>query len=163
MPYRPVLATTRALLLVASGFVLVAGLQLFVLGSATDRFFAWPIAPVITASFLGAGYWASLVLQFRAAAAPDWTHARIALPGVLVFTLLTLVATLLHIDRFKFTAAHLTARAASVAWPAVYLAFPVAFAAALYRQGRLAGSDPKVTQPLPTWYRAALVLVAAEL
>jgi hypothetical protein len=34
--------------------VLLAGLQLFVFATETDRFFAWTIASPLTAAFLGA-------------------------------------------------------------------------------------------------------------
>jgi hypothetical protein len=40
----------------------VAGFQLFVGATETDRFFSWTIDPPLTAAFLGAAYWAAMVL-----------------------------------------------------------------------------------------------------
>ena len=87
----------RILLVVAGVLVFLAGVQLFVFPLRTDRFFAWTIAPPMTAVFLGASYWSALAFEWSAAAQRRWSDARIAIPTVFVFTTLTLVATLVHI------------------------------------------------------------------
>ena len=76
----------------------MAGLQLFVLTGQTDRFFAWTIAVALSAAFLGAGYWAAVPMTLAAWREPVWANARIAVPGVWVFTTLTLVVTIRHRD-----------------------------------------------------------------
>ena len=48
---------------------------------------------------LGAGYLAAAVLEVVADRQASWTRAQVAVPSVLVFTTLTLMVTLLHLDR----------------------------------------------------------------
>ena len=44
-----------------------AGVPLLFLTTRTDHWFAWTIQPSLTACFLGSAYWASCVLELRAA------------------------------------------------------------------------------------------------
>src|SRR5207244_4892791 len=92
---RPLAAGLRRLLLVASGLVFLAGVPLFLGTEHTDLYFAWTIAPPLIAAFLGAAYWASCLLELLSAREQTWARARLAVPAVLVFTTLMLVATLL--------------------------------------------------------------------
>ena len=104
----------RIILYVASFLVLSVGLSLYLLSEKTDVYFSWTINPPLTAAFLGAGYLASFVTELLAAREGIWARARIAVPGVLVFTLLTSIATLIHFDKFHFDlglATHLHQRA----------------------------------------------------
>src|SRR4249919_2285581 len=100
--YRPLTAPMRALLITAGALVFLAGVQLFVFPLRTDRYFSWTIHPPMTAVFLGAAYWSSLAFEWSAARRTRWADARIAVPTVFVFTTLTLVATLVHRDKFHF-------------------------------------------------------------
>ena len=116
----------RRLLLVAALLVFLAGLQLFVFPHRTADWFAWTIAPPMTAVFLGAAYWSSAVLEVAGARASSWDGARLAVGSVLVFTTLTLVVTLVHLDRFHLGAEHPgTARAITWGWLAIYTVVPV--------------------------------------
>ena len=90
----------RVMLLAASFLVLLSGILLYVLSEQTDKYFAWTINPPLTAAFLGAGYWASFILEFLSAREQSWEKARIAVPAVALFTLLTLIVTLIHLDKF---------------------------------------------------------------
>src|SRR4051812_20818448 len=90
-PFRPTTPGMRVILLIGSFFVLVAGIQLFVLTEYTEALFAWPIRPPLTAAFLGAFYWTAFTLAFMSARQAVWAHARVGVPGVLVFVTLTLV------------------------------------------------------------------------
>src|SRR5688500_10837759 len=99
---RRVTVAMRWMLYVAAFFVLCAGIQLFVLTEETDRYFAWTIGVPMTAAFLGAGYWAAGVLEFLIASERIWANARPGAPAVWIFTTLTLIATLLHLDIFRF-------------------------------------------------------------
>lgn len=147
----------RRMLLVAGIFVVVAGGQLFVLSEDTDRFFAWTVRPPLTAAFLGAGYWASAILELGSARRAEWARARVAMPAVLCFTTLTLAVTLKHLSRFDLDSIF------GVAWLAVYAAFPVAMATILIAQVRVAGADrPRTARLLPST-RAVLIAQAALL
>jgi hypothetical protein len=154
--------SVRALLLVAAGLVLLAGIPLFVFPLRTQEWFAWTVASPMTAVFLGASYWASAVLEVTGARARTWPRARISVPAVAVFTVLTLVATLLHLPMFHLGADQPgPTRAVTVLWVAVYVLVPVAMLALLVRQRRRAGEDAEErTARLPGWVRGLLVVLA---
>jgi len=144
------------ILLLAGGLVFLAGFQLFVLTEQTEHYFAWTIQPSITAAFLGAAYWASFALEILASRERWWDRARIAIPTVLVFTTMTLAATLLHIDRFHFNSLEPIARFAAWFWLAIYALVPPLMLVLLYRQVSAPGEDqPRVTN-LPIWLRGLL-------
>jgi hypothetical protein len=90
----------RAFLYVAVALTFLAGAQLSILSERTERFFAWPISPPLTAVFLGASFWAVRVLLLWAARQRTWIRARIAVPSVAVVATLLLAATLMHLDVF---------------------------------------------------------------
>jgi hypothetical protein len=154
---RPLTAEMRRMLLAASVLVLAAGAQLFILSELTDRYFAWTVAPPLTAAFLGAAFWASFVLEYLASREPDWAHARVAVPAVLVFTTLMLIATLLHLDRFHLDSAF------GWVWIAVYVVVPPTMLVFLLRQLRAPGVDPPRGAALPAWLQSVLAAHAVFL
>lgn len=150
----------RRMLLAASLLVFIVGIQLFILTEYTDRFFAWTITPPLTAAFLGAGYWASFAMEFLASRKRVWADARIAVPAVLLFTTLTLIITLLHIDRFHLWAPDLVTRGAAWAWLIVYAVVPPLMGWLLLRQLRAPGGEPPRSDRLPGWVRGTLLIHA---
>ena len=149
--------SARALLLVAGALVFVAGLQLFVFSTRTETLFAWTIDVPLTAAFLGAGYWASVAFEWLAARERTWANARVALPTVFLFTVLTLVATLVHLDLFHLDGSFATwARAAAWGWLAIYVVVPIAMTVIVVMQLRAPGVDPVRSRPLPAPLRIAL-------
>ncbi len=127
----------RRLLLVAAVLVFLAGLQLFVFPLRTADWFSWTIDVPMTAVFLGASYWSSAVLEVAGARSPGWDRARLAVWTVLVFTTLTLVVTLVHLDKFHLGAEHPTsARGVTVGWLAVYGLVPVLMVVLAWQQTR---------------------------
>jgi hypothetical protein len=148
--------------------VTAAGVQLFVLTDHTDRFFAWTISPGLSAAFLGAFYFTALVLAAGSAMEREWARARVGVFGVWLFVTLTLVATLLHLDKFHFHDPGLIPRGAAWLWTIIYVVEPPAVLAAIVLQFRAAGRDRPRERPLPVWYRAVLaaqsvVLIVAGL
>ena len=127
----------RLILIAASILVLAAGLDLTLLTEQTATSFAWTIQSPITAAFLGAGYLASFFLEFLAYRQKTWNNARVAVPSVFLFTTLTFIATLLHIDKFHFNSQIFTATAAAYLWLAIYIAVPIAMLILLIHQIRL--------------------------
>src|SRR5438105_2404442 len=107
--YRGSTTGIRRFFYVAASLVFAAGVPLFVGSTHTGRYFAWTIKSPLTAAFLGANYWAAIALEVLAARQRVWARVRVAYVPVLVFTLATLVVTLVHLDRF-----HLPCRAAAV-------------------------------------------------
>jgi len=122
----------------------------------------------MTAVFLGAAYWSSAVLEIAGARSVGWSRARLAVWTVLVFTTLTLVVTLLHLDKFHLGGDHPgSARAVTVGWLAVYAVVPVVMVVLLVlqtRQVRIAGAlSPTARERPPAPLRALLVLLAVVL
>ena len=152
----------RWLLLVASVLVFIIGIPLFLLSGQTDRFFAWTISVPLTAAFLGAGYWSSFFIEFVASRERVWANSRVAVPAVFIFTMLTLVATLIHLDLF-----HLGSSFAAITqigtwtWIAVYVSVPILLAALWAIQLRLPGGDPPRRAPMSGGVRLAIYLLAA--
>lgn len=147
----------RRMLYVAGVFVLIAGFQLFVLSGQTEDFFAWTIDVPLTAAFLGAGYWSSAILELGSARRPAWSGARMAMPTVLFFTTITLILSVIHIDKFH------TDSLFGIAWLVVYACFPIAMGAILFLQLRAPGADVPRRSALPGWTRWALVAQAVIL
>ena len=79
---------------------LVAGLMLFAGATETESFFSWTIEPSQTAAFLGATYWAVLILFASASTRRTWTEMRLAAFAEATAAALLLAATLLHLDKF---------------------------------------------------------------
>ncbi len=146
-PLGPVM---RRLLLAAAGLVFLAGVQLFLLSDHTETLFAWTVHPPLTAAFLGALYWAAGLLEWHAARSGTWAGARIAVPGVLAFTLLTNVPTWLNLDQY-----HLDSPAAW-AWIGVYAVVPWIFLWALVAQRTHGFAAPTRQYPLPAVLRHLL-------
>src|SRR5690242_7610936 len=82
---------------VALPLLFIAGIQLFILSSHTDVYFAWTIAVPFTAAFMGAGYWAAMIAAFMAWWQPASVSLRITGPTSVAATLLLGIATFLHI------------------------------------------------------------------
>jgi len=167
---RPVLPGLTLLFYVASALVLLAALQLFVLTSQTDRFFAWTIGVPLTAAVDGAFYLAAFFLLFPAAGARTWAEVKPITWGVFAVSILKLVATLLHTGLFHFHASEATARIAAWGWLVVYVVVPIALAILIAAELRSPGVDPPVTSPLGSAFRwvggalaGVLLLVGAGL
>ena len=160
---RPLTTGLRRLLYVASGLVALAGFQLFVLTDHTDRYFSWTIQPGLTAAFLGAGYTASVFFEFLSARRRAWADARHSVPTVLVFTVLTEIATLLHLDKFHFGETFVWAGAEAWVWIAIYTLVPLTMIGLIPGQLRARGTDPPKRAPLPSWSRWILGVQAAVL
>lgn len=153
---RPMSRPMADLLVVASILVFIIGIPLFILSGQTEQYFAWTIASPLTAAFLGGSYWASCLLELMASREKRWSNARIAVPAVLLFTTLTLVVTLLHLDRFHINAQDLLTRFVTWVWIVVYATVPIIMVVLLVMQYRTHGEDAPRTRILPRWIRALL-------
>jgi hypothetical protein len=161
---RPLVPSMRWLLFVASVLVLLAGFELFVFTGRTDTFFAWTVVNPLAAAFLGASYWASVSIEALAGRQQLWANARIAVPAVFVFTVLTLAATLMHLGQFHLGARFETGtRIVTVAWIAIYVLVPLLMLIVLVVQARTPGADPPRSASLPAWIYALLATQAIVL
>jgi hypothetical protein len=160
----PVTGAMRRLLVVAALLVFLAGFQLTVFPTRTADWFSWTVDVPMTAVFLGAAYWASAVLEVAGARASGWGRARLTVWAVLVFTTLTLVVTLLHLDKFHLGAEQpATARAVAWGWLAIYAGVPVLMVLGLVGQPRAAPSRAEGVRRLPPALRVLLGGLAAVL
>jgi hypothetical protein len=151
---RPLTPLFQKFLYLATFLTFFAGVPLFLLPEQTDRFFSWTINPPLTATWLGATFWASSVIVFLASRQPVFARLRPSMPGGLLFVWLMLGATALHLDRF-----HLD-RLTGIAWVVVYFIVPPVLTYILWQQFRAPGGDPPRTAPLPNWLRLAFGLYA---
>jgi hypothetical protein len=149
---------TRRVLIAFCVLTLVATNQLFVLSEYTDAYFAWRIRPPLTAAFLGAGFASGFVLVFLSVTERVWANVRLAFLTIFVFTVVTLVATLLHLRQFHWVLGLTTAfgRFAALFWLIVYIAVPIAMVVALRAEARAPGADPPRIVPLPRWIAGLL-------
>lgn len=161
---RPLTPGLRRLFVVAGALVVIVGSSLFFYTEQTDRYFAWTIATPLTAAFLGAGYLSSAAFEWQAARERLWVRVRVTVSAVLVFTVLTLLVTLLHVERFHFGPEHrLITQLGTWLWTFIYLAVPLILVALLFAQRRVAGADPPRTRPLPVVLWAVIAAQGAIL
>jgi hypothetical protein len=152
-----ILSGTRRLLHAFSLLTALAFVVLFVLSASTEQFFAWTVRPPVTAAFLGAAYAVGCVLEILAVRAGTWAAVRIPYVTIAVFVMLTLLATVLHIDRFHFGSPGAVARFAAWLWLAVYLVVPVLMVIMLVAQERRIGPNSDGTVAVPRFLSAALL------
>jgi hypothetical protein len=148
----PTMPAMRMLLTVAAILVLIIGVPLYFVPTSTPLLFSWTVNPPITAAFLGSGYLAAFVIEMTSARETSWTRARIAVPAVLTFTTMTLIATLLHFDKFHFGPQfpQLT-QFVTYVWLVVYAAVPVVMAVLLALQIKRVRADTRRPAPMPGW------------
>lgn len=148
-----VLKATRLVLIAFAVLTLLATNQLLVLAAHSDRYFAWTISLRPTSAFLGAAYAAGFVLAVLALRRQRWRDVRVALVTVTVFTVLTLVPTLIHLHILHLMDGGFVARAAAWFWLAVYVVVPIACLTVVINQQRqqpATGSD-HIRRPMPNW------------
>ena len=131
------------------------GVFTFILSEDTDRFFAWTIAPPLTAAFLGGNYWAAFFLAYATTRERAWANARLTYAVSVVFITLTMVATLLHLDKFNFDNVN------GWLWTIVYVAVPPYLLAVIALQLRTRGDDPPRRDPIERWLFPLVVVQCA--
>jgi hypothetical protein len=160
---REVLPAWRPLIAAFLTLTLLSTISLYVLAARTDHYFAWTINPPLSAAFLGGGYAAGFVLIVLTMRERVWARARVAYATVCVFVWVTLLATVLHLDRFHFDVDDAWPR--FLAWLSVdeYEVVPPWMTVLLRAQRRAPGGDPDVTQPMPRGLAVALAVQAVVL
>lgn len=158
---KPTTHAMRLMLIAAALLVLIQGLPIYLFPHDTATLFSWTVNPPITVAFLGAGYLTSMFVEYLASRETTWANARIAVPAVMVFTTLTTIVTLRHLDKFHFGAEHGTyTRLVTWAWLVVYLVVPPLLAVIWWRQVKTPGTDEQRGPALPTPIRGVLAVQA---
>lgn len=153
----------RAILAVGAGFVLIAGIQLYVFSERTDDVFAWTIKPPLTAAFLGAFYLAACMIAVASCRERLWENARVAVPGVLFFIWLILLATLLHLGKFHLDDSRFVPALAAWVWVAIYVLEPPILSVVYVLQLRAPGGDSPSAPEIPRWFRSTAAAFGALL
>lgn len=160
---RRVVPAMRWVFGVGSLLAAAAGVQVFLLTRSHRPILRVNDYTGPSAAFLGAFYLTVLVLAAGSAIQVEWARARVGAFGLWLFVTLTVVATMLHLDRFHFHAADAVLKGAAWLWVAIYLVEPFAVFVAIALQLRAHGYDRPRTHPLPRWYRGLLLLQCASL
>jgi hypothetical protein len=158
-----VLPATRKVLVAFAVLTLLATNQLLVVASFTDRYFAWTISLRATSAFIGAAYAAGFLLSVFALRRSHWRDVRVALVTVTVFTLLTLVPTLVHLHIFHLWDGGWGARLAAWVWLAIYVVVPIACLTAVVKQERQPAGVTVVARPMPRWLSSVLAVQGVTL
>lgn len=153
----------RGLLYATGGLFFLAGVQLFVLSGDTATYFAWTMAPPITAAALGGAYFAATIAQFVAARRTTWAEARVAVPWAGAFAVLVLVVTILRFGEFHFSSSDAAPQFAAWLWLATCAGTAVATFLAMWVQLRVPGDDPPRNAPLPRSLRTSFRVETALL
>ena len=162
-PTRPavadrVLPATRKVLVAFAVLTLLATNQLLVVGSFTDRYFAWTISLRATSAFLGAAYAAGFLLSVLALRQDRWRDIRVPLVTVTVFTVLTLVPTVVHLHVVHLWNGGLGAQVAAWVWLAIYVLVPIACLTVVVLQWRQPAPVATISRPMPPRLIAVLVV-----
>lgn len=138
----------RNMLFIASMLVFIIGISLYLFSEQTATYFAWTINPPLTAAFLGAGYLASFIIEFLSAREKTWVRARLAVPAVTVFTFITLIVTLIHLDKFHLNSPQFITVGITWVWIAVYASVPIIMSWLLVKQMQKTSIEPARIAPL---------------
>ena len=144
----PILRSAR----IGAGIVLVLaianGAFLYLVPSRAEPDYAWPIAPPVSAAFMGAGYLAGFVAAALSLRSRHWRAVHSLVWPLAILSVGLLVATLIHADRFRFE------EPSAWGWTIVYAVIPPAAAYLWHRQTRVARAAP-APDPRLRWIRLA--------
>ena len=144
----PLIFEFRVLFVAILAVIVPFGLLLYVLPSATSTYWAWNIANPRSAILIGCAYVGATVYYVLALRENDWLQVRYGLGGLIIFSLVLLVATALHWDRFK--AYHPT----TLVWLGFYYAGPLLIPILSRIQTERVPGGPDTGQRIgPSWRR----------
>jgi hypothetical protein len=95
-----ILLQTRLVLIVVVPVLILAFLILYVFPDQYGDRFAWKIQPNVTSLLIGSGYLGGAYMFVFAIFGRKWHRVKAAFPPVTSFTIMMLLATFLHWDRF---------------------------------------------------------------
>ncbi len=150
-----ILPATRAVSAIIIPFLVAAFIILFLRPHETERLFAWPMGPQMTAMMLGATYLTGVFYFTTVLFARSWQQVKFGLIPVASFAALMGIATILHWEAFNF--GHIT----TWLWIGLYATTPFLVFGLWVRNTRAAKLPPPSTGELtlPTVVRAAVGIV----
>jgi hypothetical protein len=124
----------------------------------TERHFAWPIRPILTAALLGGFYIAAASFYVLALFARRWENIRVFIIASILFSSVELLATFLHWDRFSVGTTPFNV------WFVSYLLPPPLFIAFYVWHARRAAPIPmRGDEPLPPNLRLGMQVLGGLL
>lgn len=151
-----ILPATRWVVGFVTPILIAAAAILYVAPGATERLWAWPMAPEMTSLAVGGGYLAGAVLFARALRAERWHEIGLVFPVASLLTALLLVATLLHWEAFNHR------HVSFWTWLVVYVATPVLLPSIWWaNRDRDPGVPVSGTPIVPRWVRTIVGTVGA--
>jgi hypothetical protein len=112
--------------------LVVAFVMLYIVPDFGERFFAWPISPLMSSMMLGATYMGGAYFFTAVLLTRQWRYIWLGLLPITAFAGTLGIATLLHWDRFVHE------RLVFQIWAALYFAVPLILPVLWYRNKRLA-------------------------
>jgi len=144
----------KAVLAGAGGLAVVAGPILWLFPEQTAAYFAWTIKHPLTPIFMGANYFGGIGAVW-AIFSNRWSVARVLVPGIFVFAVTQLLATLLHVPIFNW------AHPVAWAWLFVYVTSPVAAALVYVLMERNYNPPTPAGPRLPLLFALGMLAMAA--
>ncbi|MCA1553838.1 MAG: hypothetical protein LC737_05625, partial [Chloroflexi bacterium] len=139
---KPLSLFAKLLLIGAGGLAVVAGPILFLFPNDTATYFAWTIRHPLTPVFMGANYFGGIGALW-AMRTNRWSLARALLPGIFVFAITQLLATLLNIPIFNWQ------HPIAWAWLFVYVTSPIAALFVFWQMERGYQPPSDASAPMP--------------
>lgn len=150
---KPLSPLARIVLLGAGGLAIVAGPVLYLLPEHTAIYFAWHIQQPLTPVLMGAFYLAGIG-NFAAVKVNRWSLARVQVPAIIVFAVMMLAATVLHIPVFNWS------HPIAWAWLAVYVVSPLATTGLFVVTERDYHPPSPAGARLPAFFAPAMIALA---
>lgn len=138
-------------------FGVAASLSIGLSPEDTSTNFAWPVRPAVMAAVLGAFYITTAPLFMLPLFARRWENVRVIILPAALFTLLELIATLLHWDKFSVGSRPFWV------WFASYILPPPILVAAWIWHQRQPGANRAPTAPFSRGLRRTCVLCGGTL
>lgn len=151
---KPLSTLAKLLLIGAGGLAVVVGPVLFLFPDQTAGYFAWTIKHPLTPVFMGANYFGG-VGALWAMRTNRWSVARVLVPGISVFAITQLLATLLHVPIFNWS------HPVAWGWLVVYLSSPVAAVAVYFGMERRYRPPAGQIQVVSPRFKSVMLVLAA--
>ena len=153
-PNDRILPLTRAVAWIIIPFLIAAFIILYLDGNHTAAWFAWEIPSRLTTALMGAGYLGGAYFFLRVGLGRPtlrWHNVHLGYPPVTAFTIVMLLATLLHFDKF------ITDNWPFWVWFVLYIVTPLLVPFVWWRNR---GEDPRAPRPgdriVPNWLRVVM-------
>lgn len=157
----PLIFEFRFIFVAILGVIVPFGLLLYFLPTQTSVYWAWVIPTARSAMLIGAGYLGAITYYVMALRSNDWDQVQGGLGGLIVFSVVLLIATMIHWNTFR--PYHLV----TLVWLIFYytgpLLVPIAYKLQRAKAGPVLGDGVFISPGWRTWLRSRAVIYFALL